>query len=339
MQRRLGVYVAMDKNLVIQTLLVNLLDDLPFDGVIVHDKGLVLDVNDQFCDLFGVQKEDIVGKNIFDIEILTPESAYTVRQKLKLNYEGLYQADGLRPSGESFPIEIYVKQAKAKDQTIRVAAVRDLSAIYQAQSDIKKSHKNLQSAFVETVRVLSSTLEKRDPYTAGHQAKVASLSVAIGKKLKMDDESVFGLEMGALVHDLGKIAVPAELLAKPSRLTDVEFTLIKTHSEQGFEILASLGLPWPIARMAHEHHERIDGSGYPQGLVNGGICDESKIIAVADMVEAISAHRPYRAALGMQVALGEVNKVKGKALEREIVDACTACILEDDFSFEQVLTH
>lgn len=315
-------------------LLVDLFEGLPFDGVVVHDQGLVLDVNQRFCEQFDVERDFLVGQNLFDLKILTPDSLTDIAIKIKTGFEGLYQTRGLKPDGESFPIEIYAKPAKAGDRTVRVAAVRDLTHMYQAESERIQYGEHLKAAFVSTVRVLSATLEKRDPYTAGHQAKVASLSAAIGHKLEMADEEVFGIEMGALVHDLGKIAVPTDLLSKPSRLTKVEFMLIQTHSAQGFEILTDLNLPWPIERMAHEHHERIDGSGYPQGLANGEICDAARIIAVADMVEAISAHRPYRAALGMQVALAQINKEKGKSLERDVVEACTACILEDDFSFE-----
>lgn len=315
-------------------LLVDLFEGLPFDGVVVHDQGIILDVNQRFCEQFGVARDDLVGQNLFDLKILASESLIDIANKIKSGFEGLYQTRGLKPGGESFPIEIYAKPAKARERTVRVAAVRDLTHMYQAESDIMQSGEHLKAAFVSTVRVLSSTLEKRDPYTAGHQAKVATLSAAIGHKLGMAEEEVFGIEMGALVHDLGKIAVPTSLLSKPSRLTKIEFMLIQTHSAQGFEILTDLNLPWPIERMAHEHHERIDGSGYPQGLANGEICDAARIIAVADMVEAIAAHRPYRAALGMQVALAQINKEKGKTLDRDIVEACTACILEDDFSFD-----
>lgn len=231
-------------------------------------------------------------------------------------------------------MEVFTRQTKRGHKAVRVAAMRDLSHFYGAESELRHSNEALQEALVNTVRVLSSTLEKRDPYTAGHQSRVAVLAASIGCKLKMTEEEVFGLEMGGLVHDLGKIGVPTDLLSKPNRLSSIEFQLIQTHSALGFEILGALSLPWPIARMAHEHHERIDGSGYPQGLANGSICDQAKIIAVADMVEAISAHRPYRAALGMQVALAEINKIKGTKLDREIVEVCTACVLEDDFSFK-----
>lgn len=314
-------------------LLVDLFEGLPFDGVIVHDRGLVLDVNQRFCEQFGLERDDLVDKNLFDLSILPADSIADIANKIKTGFEGLYQTRGLKPDGKTFPIEVYAKPAKTGDRTVRVAAVRDLTHMYEVESDIARSGQDLKTSFVNTVRVLSNTLEKRDPYTAGHQTKVAKLSVAIGKKLKMSDEDVFGIEMGALVHDLGKIAVPTSLLSKPSRLTKIEFMLIQTHSAQGFEILTDLNLPWPIERMAHEHHERIDGSGYPLGLANGEICEAARIIAVADMVEAISAHRPYRAALGMQVALAQVSKEKGKTLDRDVVDACTACILEDDFSF------
>lgn len=317
----------------IRELIVELMEDMPFDGFIIHNQGVVLEVNDKFCALFGLEKPKLIGQNFFDLKVLEQDSASTVREKMSLDFEGLYKMQGRRSNGEIFPIEVYVRQAKASGNGIRIAVVRDLTNIQHAESAVLQSDKNLSEALVNTVRVLSTTLEKRDPYTAGHQTKVAELAMAIGRKLEMSSDVVTGLEMGSLVHDLGKIAVPTDLLSKPTRLSPIEFNLIQTHSAQGYEVLKDLALPWPIARMAHEHHERLDGSGYPQGLVNGAICDEAKIIAVADMFEAISAHRPYRPALGMQFALAQISKHKGTQLDREIVDACTACVLEDDFSF------
>jgi putative nucleotidyltransferase with HDIG domain len=169
---------------------------------------------------------------------------------------------------------------------------------------------------------MAVTVETRDPYTAGHQRRVSDLARSIGSEMKLDEDVVDGLRMAAAIHDIGKISVPAEILSKPGKLTNLEFSLIQSHSETGYEILKDIDFPWPIARIVLEHHERINGSGYPNGTPGDKLLTESKILAVADVVESMASHRPYRPSLGINAALEEISKNSSILYDGEVVKAC-----------------
>jgi len=173
----------------------------------------------------------------------------------------------------------------------------------------------------------------RDPYTAGHQRRVAELASAIAKEMRLPKEKIEGIHMAGLIHDIGKIAVPAEILSKPSKLSKMEMDLIKAHSQVGYELLKEIDFPWPVANIVLQHHERLDGVGYPQGLKGDEILLEARILAVADVVEAMASHRPYRPALGLDAALDEIKQGKGKLYEPAAVDACLV-LFEKGFTFE-----
>ncbi len=183
----------------------------------------------------------------------------------------------------------------------------------------------------QLVTVLGGMAEMRDPYTAGHQKRVANLAVAIGAELGLSPMEQEGLRLAASVHDIGKITVPAEILCKPTKLTRHEYDLIKEHVEAGFQILKDVAFPWPIARIVYEHHERMDGSGYPNGLAGEQLLPESRIVAVADVVESMCAHRPYRAGLGTEAALGEIEKNRGLLYDPAVVDACLRVFREKGY--------
>lgn len=199
---------------------------------------------------------------------------------------------------------------------------------------IRENNKQLRKAIEDILNVTSRMVEIRDPYTAGHQRRVAELSVAIAKKLGLPEGRVKMIELAALVHDVGKIAVPMEILVKPARLSANEFNLIKEHPQIGYNLLKDLIYPWDmIALVALQHHERLDGSGYPQELRGEEILLEAKIVAVADVVEAMVSHRPYRPALGIDKALEEISENKGKLYDPEVVDACIKLFREEGFKF------
>lgn len=190
-------------------------------------------------------------------------------------------------------------------------------------------YENLERLLEETVAALSSAVEKRDPYTAGHQERVMQLSCAIAKELNLPEKQISGLRMAAFIHDIGKLFIPAELLTKPTKLSEEEMNLIKVHPQIGYDILKGIQFPWPIADIVIQHHERIDGSGYPKGLHGDKILFEAKIIAVADVIEAMATNRPYRPMLGMDKALEEIISKKGIFYDPAIVDACATIITRD----------
>ena len=174
----------------------------------------------------------------------------------------------------------------------------------------------------ETVEALARIVEFRDPYTAVHQQRVTQLACAIAKAIALPEDMTTGLRLAGLVHDIGKVCVPVEILCNPGKLSEDEFNIIKMHPKLGYEVLKEVSLPWPIADIVHQHHERIDGSGYPLGLSEREILQEAKILGVSDVVEAMASHRPYRPALGLQAALDEISRNKGKLYDPKVVDAC-----------------
>ena len=206
-----------------------------------------------------------------------------------------------------------------------VAAVcvsRDVAERKEAEEKIEQSLKKLQKSLSDTIKAMSMIVETRDPYTAGHQEKVSKLAVAIAKELHLSDEQISGIQMAGATHDIGKISVPAEILSKPGRLTNIEFGLIKVHPESGYEILKGIDFSQPVAEIVLQHQERMDGSGYPKGLKGEEILIEARIIAVADVVEAMAAHRPYRPALGIEAALKEIEKNKGRLYDDAVAESC-----------------
>jgi len=196
---------------------------------------------------------------------------------------------------------------------------------------LEEALQNLRNTMGGIILAMSSVVESRDPYTAGHQQRVADLARAIASEMDLPAHQIDGIRMAAAIHDLGKMAVPAEILSKPTTLKKAEFELIQDHPQAGYEILKDIVFPWPIARIILEHHEKMDGSGYPNGLVGENILLESKIITVADVVEAMASHRPYRPALGIDAALAEIEKNKGTLYDTDAVDACLRLFREKGF--------
>ncbi len=180
----------------------------------------------------------------------------------------------------------------------------------------------LKSSMIKTVQALCATVERRDPYVVGHQDRVADLALAIGRRMGLDENRLEGLRLASIVHDIGKVNVPTEILNKPGRLSAPEFAIIKTHPEVGYEILKDIDFPWPVARMVREHHETMDGSGYPLGLTGDQLLLESRILSVADVLEAVTSHRPYRPGLGLDKGLEVLAEMRGTKLDPAVVDVC-----------------
>ena len=244
-----------------------------------------------------------------------------------------------------FETEYYKKDGSRLWVSINMHAVRDgqgrilyyqginqdITEKKKIEAERQENIERLRKSLGATINAMAVTVETRDPYTAGHQRRVADLARAIAMEMNLKSEQIDGVRMASMIHDIGKISIPSEILTKPTELTKLEFNLIKTHPDSGYNILKDIEFPWPIARIVLEHHERIDGSGYPNGLKGEQTLLESRIIAIADVVEAISSHRPYRAAQGLDVALAEISKNKGILYEPDIVDACLRLFREKNY--------
>jgi putative two-component system response regulator len=213
-------------------------------------------------------------------------------------------------------------------ENARIAAEHKESEIKLAESERK-----LKKSLIDFVGSLASIVGLRDPYTAGHQIRVAELAVAMAKEMGLSEFEIEGIHLGSMIHDIGKIQIPAEILSKPGRLSDLEYQIVKQHVIAGYEIMKNGKFPWPIAQMILQHHERLDGSGYPHGLKSEEIILEARILSVADVMEAISSHRPYRPSLGIDAAFAEIISGRGVRYCPQAVDACIAAFNERGFKF------
>ena len=300
-------------------------------------------VNKAFADFNGLAKQDIIGKTV--AEFMLPDlAADSMRSDQLTLLEGKTTRHELTATVNEkklFLDTIKVPLMNGSGQVIGIIGIsRDVTekkqneiALIEGQKALAARNILLQRAWEQTILVLSHTTEVKDPYTSGHQKRAAELAVAIANVMKLDKEQTVGLKMAAMIHDIGKINVPAEILSKPGALSAIEMELIKTHAQAGWEILKDIDLPWNVAEIVHQHHERLNGSGYPRGLRGNEILLEAKIIAVADSVEAMSSHRPYRPALGIKKALAEIRKGRGSLYETAVVNACVTAFTHDHFQF------
>lgn len=221
-----------------------------------------------------------------------------------------------------------LQQANAETEVLRDRALAEEARLRDAYEAILLKHEQqafkAQQGMEQTIGAISSIVSSRDPYTAGHQNQVARIACDIARRLGMNSHDLTGLRLAALVHDVGKVHIPLQILCKPTSLTALEFELIKTHPREGYNILKDLDLPWPLAKMVLQHHESMDGSGYPDGVSGDEILLASRVLTVADIVESMTSARPYRAALGLDAALKEITRLRGSKLDPDVVDACLA---------------
>ena len=318
-----------------RSFLLKIIDTVP-NNIFVKDKhGKYLMVNKSFAELFNTVPKNMIGKTDKELieksKIKNEELENLVKDDLKVILE---KKTVLIPE-VSFSLgdgkKIWVQTTKVPlvspdDPETMLGVSVDITAL-------KNSFLRLQELMEETVNGLISAVEMRDPYTAGHQRRVSLLANAIAVKMKLTKSQADGLRIAALVHDIGKINVPAEILSKPGKLSKTEFDLIKIHPQAGFEILSTINFPWPVAEIVLQHHEKIDGSGYPNGLKGDKIYLEARIIAVADLVEAFVSHRPYRPAFGIDYALNEINLKAGTLFDKNVVEACIELFNNNEFTF------
>jgi HD-GYP domain-containing protein (c-di-GMP phosphodiesterase class II) len=218
-----------------------------------------------------------------------------------------------------------------QNQLMVLISILDITGRKQTEVKLQETLKSLRKAITTTIQVMAGTVEIRDPYTGGHQKRTTDLARAIAQEIALPPDRVEGLRMAGSIHDIGKISVPIELLSKPTRLTEIEFSLIKTHAQHGYDLLKDVESPWPLSDIVFQHHERLNGSGYPRGLKGEDILLEARILAVADVVEAMASNRPYRPALGLEKGLEEIEKNKGTLYDPGVVESCLKVFQEGNF--------
>jgi PAS domain S-box-containing protein/putative nucleotidyltransferase with HDIG domain len=304
-----------------------LIFDMALDGILLlsYPEGKIEAANPYILKKLGYSMEELFDKSLWEIGLLADqEKAETAHNELLKN--GFIRYDNLdlvKKTGEQLAVEIICNSYNIDHQKIIQCNIRDITDRRASEADLALIEKvRLVKQLKSTVKSLSNVIEARDPFTAGHQKRVAHLVSAIATDMGLTPTEIEGLNLACLVHDIGKISIPAEILTKPSALTPLEVAMLRSHAQIGFDILKPLIFPWPVAQFVLQHHERLDGSGYPNGLKGDDICLGARIIGVADTVEAMSSNRPYRPALGLDAALNEITNNRGILFDPRVVDIC-----------------
>jgi len=299
--------------------------DAVTDPIFLHNAdGNIMRANRAYAGKAGMVIEDVIGKPYWQV---FPKSAKRLHSCEDASLAGEAAEEVTTDDGAVFMMHSYIMEDGDANRHSSVHWMENIT-------ERKGYEQKLRQGMEGTIHAVASAVEARDPYTAGHQLRVANLACAIGRKMGLGADRIEGLRMGGMIHDIGKIHLPAEILSKPARLTELEYGLIKEHPQIGYDILKDIDFPWPVADIAYQHHERLDGTGYPQGLSDGKICLEARIMAVADVVEAMSSHRPYRPGLGIGKALAEIKRGRGKQYDTDAVDACIDVVSDKNFSFD-----
>ncbi len=300
------------------------------DGVVtMDDKGRIIDLNPAAEKIFGYRREQVAGQLVSD-KLIAPQLRRSHEQALaaflatgqKKIIGKRVKLTAMRADRSVFPAEMEVISINPQVAQVFIAYIRDISEQEQLEKELRQSALNTKKTLLQTILAISRTVEIRDPYTSGHQRRVAHLAATIAEVLELTDERIEGIFLGALIHDIGKIAVPSEILSRPGKLLQEDVKYLKIHCRKGYEILHPVSFPWPVAEIALQHHEHLDGSGYPQGLKGESILLEARIVCVADVVESLTSHRPYRPAHATGEALALVNAQAGRWYDRRIVNAC-----------------
>jgi len=301
------------------------------DVIYTHDlEGHFTSSNPAGSRVYGYTVQEILQLNI--AQIVDPEYLPVAQENTRRKLEGLeetgpYELLTHRKDGEPVWVEVSTRLVSKGGVPVEIEGIaRDITERKLAEQERERSLSRLRRTLEQTVYALAAAVEMRDPYTAGHQRRVADLATAIAEEMNLPEDRSRGVRMAGLVHDVGKIHIPAEILSKPTRLTEVEWSMIKAHPQAGYDILKDIEFPWPVARIVLQHHERVNGSGYPQGLSDKEILLEARILGVADVVEAMASHRPYRPAHAVEEALGEIRENRGILYDPEAVDACLEVI-------------
>ena len=305
------------------------------DGILLlnADTGQIEDANPFLINLLGYSLNEFLGKKLWEVspfsDIAQGKMIFT---ELQANGYVRYHGIPLRTkSGRTIEVEVISNAYVCEGIKVMQCNIRDITDRMAGERRMIAAEEKFRLAFMSTVEVATIICEMRDPYTVGHERRVAQIAAAIGAELCFDEDNQEGLRVAGYLHDIGKITVPAEILSKPGKLRPIEFQFIQGHALAGYEVLKGVVFPWPVAQVALQHHERLDGSGYPQGLKGDAILVEARIVAVADVVEAMFSHRPYRPGLGIDCALGEIERGRGTIYAADVADACLRLFKEKGY--------
>lgn len=294
-------------------------------GIYTLSEGRLAYVNPRMAEIFGYETSELIGHT--PEFLIAEEDQSRVRENIRRRIDGevaslQYEFKGRRKDGSSVMIGVNGSAVWIDGHRSIMGVLQDITDKFKSEQDRRDYVMRIENMITGTVDAMSTMVELRDPYTSGHERRVGLISAAIAAEMGLDEYTQRGLRMAGAVHDVGKLSVPAELLSKPTRLTPLEYELIKVHARAGYDVLKGIDAPWPIAEVAHQHHERIDGSGYPRGLKGDAIILEARILAIADVVESMGSHRPYRPTLGIEQALAEIERGRGTHYDATAVDAC-----------------
>jgi PAS domain S-box-containing protein len=308
------------------------------DGIGLVKEAKHIYVNKKLLEMFGYDKpEDLVGKPtslIVHPDYHEQLYDYSLKRQEGRGVPEQFEFKGVKKDGTEVFVEASVTKTIYGGEQVLFVFSRDVTSRKKEAEELAATTDKLRRSLAGTLQAMAHTVEIRDPYTAGHEKRVSALARSIGQEMGLSEAVINTVRMAGSIHDIGKMSVPAEILSKPTRLSGIEMSIIKIHPQAGYDILKDSQLPYPVAEIVLQHHERLDGSGYPLGLKGNQIFLEAQIIAVADTVEAMASHRPYRPAIGIEVALEEITKNKGTLYHAAAVEACLRLFREKGFRFE-----
>lgn len=313
------------------------------DAIItVNSDGTIMGWNLSAESMFGYPEAEVLGQQL---DLIVPHQFRAdFHDGLKRVQAGgarrvigeTVEPVGLCKNGSEFQMELSLSQWEMPNGYYYTSIIRDITERKKAEERLKETVERLRKAVGTTIQVLESAVEARDPYTSGHQFRSTNLARTIATEMGLPQDKIDGVRMAGSIHDIGKLSIPAEILSKPAKLSELEFSLIKIHTRKGYEILKDVESPWPLAEIVLQHHERMDGSGYPRNLKGEEILIEARILAVADVVEAMASHRPQRPSLGIDAALAEIEKNRGILYDNAAADACLRLFQEKGYKLTEI---
>ena len=314
--------------------MTTILNSIADSVVVVNESGIIDYVNPSTEALLETGRDEMLGRSFHDAIKIGSDPNDGMYLPLSMNY--IEFNNYITTVSRSIPVDFTstpLRQENGKASGA-VIVVRDITQQVEYDRKIQESMDKLRRVLYGIVEAISKTVETRDPYTAGHQKRVADIAKEIAREMNLGRDIIESVDIAGQIHDLGKIAIPAEILNKPGRINHIEFELIKMHSQMGADILKNIDFPWPISDIVLQHHERFDGTGYPNGLKGEDILIQARILTVADVLEAMASHRPYRAALGIEAAFDELRQNRGIHFDPVVVDSCMRVFIEKGFSMK-----